>query len=144
VNFLLDTCVLSDLVSKRPNPDVKRWIDSLDPDRVHLSVVTIGEIQKGIEKLSDSGKKEALRSWLKDDLLVRFRDQLVMLDVNVLLQWGTLVSRLEAKGTPMPAMDSLLAATALQGHFVLVSRNVSDFLRSAVQIHNPWKSEAAT
>jgi predicted nucleic acid-binding protein len=144
VNFLLDTCVLSDLVSKRPNPDVKRWIDSLDPDRIHLSVVTIGEIQKGIEKLSDSGKKEALRSWLKDDLLVRFRDQLVMLDVNVLLQWGTLVSRLEAKGTPMPAMDSLLAATALQGHFVLVTRNESDFLRSAVQIHNPWKSEAAT
>jgi toxin FitB len=140
VNFLLDTCVLSDLVSKRPSPDVKRWIDSVDSDRIHLSVVTIGEIQKGIEKLPDSRRRDALESWLKDDLLVRFRDQLVTLDVGVFLQWGTLIGRLETMGMPMPAMDSLIAATALHGNFVLATRNEDDFRRSGVQLLNPWKS----
>jgi predicted nucleic acid-binding protein len=139
VNFLLDTCVISELVSKRPNPDVTRWIDSVDPDRVHLSVVTIGEVQKGIEKLQDSLKKEALASWLKDDLLVRFRDRLTVLDVGILLRWGTLTALLETRGTPMPAVDSLIAATALHGSFVLVTRNEADFLRSGVQLLNPWK-----
>jgi predicted nucleic acid-binding protein len=140
VNFLLDTCVISEVVSKRPNLGVLHWIDSVDPDRIYLSVVTIGEIQKGIEKLRDLGKREALVTWLTDDLLVRFRDRLAVLDLGVLLQWGSLIGRLETQGTPMPAMDSLIAATALHGHFVLVTRNEDDFLRSGVQILNPWKS----
>jgi toxin FitB len=140
VNFLLDTCVISEVVSKRPNLSVLHWIDSVDPDRIYLSVVTIGEIQKGIEKMRDLGKREALATWLTDDLLVRFRDRLAVLDLGVLLQWGSLIGRLETQGTPMPAMDSLIAATALHGHFVLVTRNEDDFLRSGVQILNPWKS----
>ncbi|MEO6193855.1 MAG: type II toxin-antitoxin system VapC family toxin [Thermoanaerobaculia bacterium] len=140
MNFLLDTCVISEVVSKRPNLSVLHWIDSVDPDRIHLSVVTIGEIQKGIEKLRDLGKKEALATWLKDDLLVRFRDRLAVLDLGTFLQWGNLIGRLETQGTPMPAMDSLIAATALHGHFVLVTRNEDDFLKAGVQIFNPWKS----
>lgn len=139
VNFLLDTCVISEVVSKRPNLSVLHWIDSVDPDRIHLSVVTIGEIQKGIEKVRDPRKKEALATWLTDDLLVRFRDRLAVLDLGVLLQWGNLIGRLETQGTPMPAMDSLIAATALHGHFMLVTRNEDDFLRAGVQILNPWK-----
>jgi len=140
MSFLLDTCVISELVSKRPDPDVVSWIDRLDPDSVYLSVVTIGEIQKGIEKLRDLKRKRALENWLRDELLVRFQDRLAVLDVGVLLQWGTLAGRLEAQGTPMPAMDSLIAAAALHGHFVLVTRNEDDFARSGVQILNPWKS----
>ncbi len=140
MNFLLDTCVVSELVSKRPDPGVVRWIDSVDPDRAHLSVVTIGEVKKGIEKLRDPRKKEALESWLQDELLVRFRDKMVGLDVEILLQWGRLIARLENKGTPMPAMDSLIAATALHGHFVLVTRNEADFLRAGVELLNPWQS----
>jgi tRNA(fMet)-specific endonuclease VapC len=141
VNFLLDTCVISEVVSKRPNLSVLHWIDSVDPDRIYLSVVTIGEIQKGIEKLRDLGKKEALATWLKDDLLVRFRDRLAVLDLGTFLQWGNLIGRLETQGTPMPAMDSLIAATALHGPFMLVTRNEDDFLRAGVQILNPWKSD---
>lgn len=140
MSFLLDTCVISELNSKRPNPLVVRWIDSVDPDSVYLSVVTIGEIQKGIEKLRDLQKRATLESWLRDDILVRFRERLAELDLGTLLQWGTLIGRLEAQGTPMPAIDSLIAATALHGRFVLVTRNEEDFVRSGVQIFNPWKS----
>jgi len=142
MSFLLDTCVISELNSKKPDPLVVGWIDSVDPDSVYLSVVTIGEIQKGIEKVRDPQRKAALASWLRDDILVRFRERLAELDLEVLLQWGTLLGRLEAQGTPMPAIDSLIAATALHGRFVLVTRNEDDFVRSGVQILNPWKSRS--
>jgi toxin FitB len=138
VKFLLDTCVISELASKRPEPRVVTWIDGIDPDRIYLSVVTVGEIQKGIEKLKDPLRRERLESWLRDDLLVRFRDRLVELDLKAMLEWGTLTGRLESEGTPMPAVDSLIAASALLGGFVLVTRNEEDFIRSGVQILNPW------
>jgi toxin FitB len=140
VSYLLDTCVLSELAVKRPNSNVVRWIDSVDPDSIYISVLTIGEIQKGIEKLKDPARKEILGAWLQDKLLVRFQDRLVLLDTGVLLVWGTLTGRLEAEGKTMPAIDSLLAATALQGRLVLVTRNEDDFVRSGVQFLNPWKS----
>jgi toxin FitB len=143
MRFLLDTCVISELAAKRPNPAVVDWIDSVDPDSIYLSGITIGEIQKGIEKQRDPGRKEDLRSWLHDELLVRFRDRLAMLDISVLLEWGSLTGRLEAQGKTMPAVDSLIAATALHGRFVLVTRNENDFQRSGAQIFNPWKSDPA-
>lgn len=139
MRYLLDTCVISELRAKRPNPNVIGWIDNVDPDNVYLSVLTLGEIQKGVEKIQDPGRKQMLESWLQDDLLVRFQDHIVVLDTNTLMRWGTLTGRMEAQGTPMPAIDSLLAATALQGGFVLVTRNESDFRPSGVQILNPWK-----
>lgn len=140
MRFLLDTCVISELATKRPNPAVVDWIDSVDPDSIYLSILTIGEVQKGIEKQREPRRKEALESWLHDELLVRFRDRLAMLDLGVLLEWGTLTGRLESQGKPMPAVDSLIAATALHGRFVLVTRNEDDFLRSGVQLLNPWNS----
>lgn len=142
MRFLLDTCVISELAAKRPNPVVVDWIDSVDPDSIYLSGITIGEIQKGIEKQRDPNRKEYLKSWLHDELLVRFQDRLAMLDISVLLEWGTLTGRLEAQGQTIPAVDSLIAATALHGRFVLVTRNENDFQRSGAQIFNPWKSDS--
>jgi tRNA(fMet)-specific endonuclease VapC len=100
---------------------------------------TIGEIRKGIEKLEDSKRKETLEAWLQGELLVRFRDRLAVLDAGVLLEWGTLMGRLEKRGKPMPAVDSLIAATALHRHFVLVTRNEDDFLNAGVKLLNPWR-----
>lgn len=139
MRYLLDTCVISELRAKRPEPDVVAWIDNVDPDHLYLSVLTLGEIQKGIEKVKDPARKTALTSWLRDELLVRFQDHILALDTNILLHWGALAGRLETRGTPMPAIDSLLAATALDRSLVLVTRNESDFRASGVQILNPWK-----
>jgi tRNA(fMet)-specific endonuclease VapC len=140
MTYLLDTCVISELASKRAEPNVKRWIDSIDPESVYLSAVTIGEIRKGIEKAQDPKRKETLEAWLQEELLVRFRDRLLALDAGVFLEWGALTGRLESKGLPMPAMDSLIAATALHHNFVLVTRNENDFLHSGVKLLNPWKT----
>ena len=136
---LLDTCVISELITKQPNPKVVEYVDLLDPEDVYLSVITIGEIVKGIEKLSKSRRKTDLQAWLKDDLLVRFEGNIVALDTDVLIEWGTLTARLESAGKTMPAIDSLIAATALSKKMILVTRNVSDFEDANVEIVNPWE-----
>jgi len=136
---LLDTCVISELISKKPNPKVVEFVDSLDLDDVYLSVITIGEIVKGIEKLSRSRRKADLQAWLKDDLLVRFEGNVVALDTDILIEWGVLTAQLESTGRTMPAIDSLIAATALSKKMTLVTRNVSDFEETNVDILNPWE-----
>ena len=135
---LFDTCVISELVSKQPSSKVVEFVDSLDPEDVYLSVITIGEIVKGIEKLSKSRRKQDLQAWLRDDLLVRFEGNIVVLDTDILIEWGALTARLEAAGKTMPAIDSLIAATALGKKMTLVTRNVSDFEGTGVEIVNPW------
>ncbi|MCC6300842.1 MAG: type II toxin-antitoxin system VapC family toxin [Anaerolineales bacterium] len=139
MKYLLDTCVISELVAKQPNPKVVEFADSLDPDDTCLSVITIGEIARGIEKLPRSKRKQELQTWLQEDLLVRFEGKIVLLDTNVLLEWGVLIAKLESTGKTMPAMDSLIAATARAREFILVTRNVSDFDETMVDIENPWK-----
>ena len=139
MKVLLDTCVISELVTKKPNPGVIDFVDSLDADNVFLSVITIGEITKGIEKLPNSRRKTNLRTWLQDDLLVRFYDNIIPLDTDIITSWGELTAHLELQGKPMPAIDSLIAATALAGKMTLVTRNVSDFNAAGVEILNPWK-----
>jgi predicted nucleic acid-binding protein len=138
MSFLLDTCVISELVAKQPNPAVVQWVDSIDENLLFLSAITIGEIKRGIEKLPDSSRKSALEDWLEDDLLIRFRDRILSIDAAVMLVWGQLAADLEKEGKPMPAVDSLIAATCLQGKLDLVTRNESDFVHSGVTVINPW------
>ncbi len=139
MRFLLDTCVLSELVSRRPSPSVVEWVDSVDPDSVYLSVITVGEIRRGIELARDEERKRRLDAWLTTELLFRFRDNLVPFDTGVLLTWGALTGRLERNGTPMPAIDSLIAATVLHHDLTLATRNVADFKNSGATLFNPWE-----
>jgi len=138
MNYLLDTCAISELVAKQPNPKVVEFIDSLEPDDVYLSVITVGEISKGIEKLPPSKRKQELQTWLSEDLLVRFEGKIVSLDTNILLEWGALAARLESSGKTLPAMDSLVAATVSARDLILVTRNVNDFEATGIEIVNPW------
>jgi tRNA(fMet)-specific endonuclease VapC len=139
MNFLLDTCVLSEALSKKPDSKVLGFVDALDPDDVYLSVITIGELFKGIEKLPPSRRKNELREWFNDELLVRYEGKIFPLDTQTLMAWGTLIARLESGGYTMPAVDSLIAATAITYELVLVTRNVGDFEKSGIEIINPWK-----
>lgn len=139
MNYLLDTCVISELVGRRPHPQVVEWVDGVDESRLYLSVIAIGEIRKGIEKLSDPQRQAVLQEWLDNELLVRFAGRIVPLDVGVMLCWGELMGGLERAGQAMPAMDSLIAATALHGDSSLVTRNEEDFRHTGVTVVNPWR-----
>ncbi|MGI0487883.1 type II toxin-antitoxin system VapC family toxin [Pantanalinema rosaneae CENA516] len=137
---MLDTCVISELITKQPNQQVIAWLDALPPPNVYLSVITIGEISKGITRLPDSRRKRQLDEWLHQELLVRFADRIAEIDLETMLIWGELAGRLERNGHPMPAIDSLIAAIALRGDFHLATRNTNDFRETGVNIVNPWQA----
>lgn len=139
MRYLLDTNVLSEFRRPKPDANVIAWLNHVDPNTVYLSVVAVGELQKGIARLSDSARRKSLQAWLDDELLVRFQDRLVNLDLEVMLVWGRLEAELERAGKTMPAIDSLLAAAALQGGFTLVTRNEADFTASGIKTLNPWR-----
>jgi toxin FitB len=139
MNYILDTNIISELVAARPNPKVVNWIQSVDSPQVFLSVITVGELKKGIEKLPDSNRKVALDHWLHEDLLVRFDRQLLEIDRQTMLIWGSLIAQLETLGRPISAIDSLLAATALQWQYTLVTRNTAHFAATGIGLLNPWE-----
>ncbi|MFO7170724.1 MAG: type II toxin-antitoxin system VapC family toxin [Chloroflexota bacterium] len=140
MKYLLDTNVISELVSKRPNQGVIDWIDQRDPASIYISAITIGEIRKGVEKLPASRRREQVTAWLENDLLIRFQGRIAEITTEVMLTWGVLTGRLESEGNPMPAIDSLLAAIALQGSYALVTRNDEDFKHTGITVINPWKA----
>jgi toxin FitB len=142
MKYLLDTNVISELIARRPNSQVVEWLDTLEPSTVYLSVITVGEIRKGIEKLAPSKRRDDLLLWLGTDLLLRFSERITDITVDVMLLWGALVGRLESEGKPMPVVDSLIAAIALQGDFALVTRNDRDFEYTGVTLINPWAQAA--
>src|SRR5262245_9769610 len=117
MSYLLDTCVVSELVRQTPNPRVIEWLGHANETELYLSVLTIGELHKGIEKLPAMRRKNQLVDWLHQDFLARFRQRLLALDLSVMFTWGALAARLEASGRKMPVVDALIAATALTSKF---------------------------
>ena len=134
MNYLLDTCVISELTSKHPEQKVVEWIDQVSDERLFLSVITVGEIQRGIAKLPESRRRQELERWLKESLFLRFHDRILPLTMEVMLSWGTLT----AQGRTRPAIDSMIAAVALHYDLCLVTRNVKDFDGIDVKLWNPW------
>lgn len=140
MNYILDTNVISELIAKQPNEKVVAWLDGLDPSTIYLTVITIGEIRKGIEKLPASKRRDTIKAWLEADLLLRFQRKILDITTEVMLMWGELAGRLENEGKPVAAIDSLIAAIALQGRYSLVTRNDSDFQYTGIIVINPWKN----
>ncbi len=137
MSYLLDTNALSELRRKLPDPGVVGWFSQRPPATLYLSVLTLGEIRKGIEGVSDEMRRQTLLDWLETDLPTYFTGRILSIDGPVADRWGRLVA---AAGRPLPAIDSLLAATALSHDLVLVTRNVKDFAGLPVQLFNPWSS----
>lgn len=137
-NLLLDTCVLSEFAKRQPDASVVSWLNAQLEDRLYISVITIGELKHGVERLPPSVRRERLDRWLAYDILERFNGRIVTVDTVIMLRWGELRAQLEAKGRPMQPIDSLIAATALAHDLDLVTRNIDDFAHAGVQIINPW------
>jgi len=138
MKYLLDTSVISELISKDPNPSVVNFVDSLDHEDIYLSAITVGEIAKGIQGLKDSARKQDLKKWLHEDLLVRFDGKIIPLDSIILIRWGELSAQLEGAGILHPAINSLIAATVLAHHLVLVTFDDSGFESTGIEVVNPW------
>ena len=138
MNYLIDTNVISELISRQPNQNVIEWVDHQLAAQLYLSVITIGELQKGISKLSPSTRKIELQTWLHEELLIRFQGRILGLDTLVMLKWGELVGHLSQIGHNLPAIDSLIAAQSIYYNCCLVTRNISDFQNTGVQLFNPW------
>ncbi len=139
MNYLLDTCVLSEFTRHQPAQRVIDWLNSMDEEKLFISVITIGEIQHGIERLAASHRKTELLVWMNTSLLTRFAGRIVSIDASTMLLCGSLVAHLEGAGHPLGAMDTLILASALQNNLIIVTRNGADFLPGGVQVINPWE-----
>lgn len=139
MNYLIDTCVLSEVVRPRPNRGVVAWMESCDEDSLFLSVLTLGEIQKGIEKLTPGKRRNTLQVWLDRDLRGRFLGRVLDVDAEVAFTWARVQAALEKSGTPLPTIDGLLCATALAHNLTVVTRNTVDFQPSGASTYDPWE-----
>ncbi|NTV50273.1 MAG: type II toxin-antitoxin system VapC family toxin [Geobacteraceae bacterium] len=138
MKYLLDTCLISELVKKEPNPAVVSWLDEQDEQKLFLSVLNLGELQKGISKLPDGTRKSELQAWVELDLVERFTGRILEIDLDTSLCWGRLQGEAEQAGEKLPVMDSLIAATAAAHGLIVVTRNVRDIERCRVRVCNPW------
>lgn len=138
MSWLLDTCALSEYARKAPAPKVIAWLDEQDEASLFISVITLGEIEKGILKLraSDPGRSQKLTAWL-GKVEQRFSGRILPLDAAALHVWAQLAAHAELAGQPLPVMDGLIMATAQCHGLTVVTRNVQDFERYP-QVLNPW------
>ncbi len=136
MSYLINTNVISEIVKSKPNKKVIAWMETISDEDLYLSVLTLGEIRKGIEKITDNTRrKEKLKIWLEQELITWFNNRILVIDKDVVDCWGKLQA--EAK-RPVSAIDSLIAATALRHDLTLATRNVSDFKYPLLEIINPW------
>ncbi|MBC7356927.1 MAG: type II toxin-antitoxin system VapC family toxin [Desulfacinum sp.] len=140
MRFLLDTCVLSELLRAVPAQPVVDWIAAQEEVDLCISVLTVGEIHKGAEKVSDPARRMKIRRWLERDLAERFYGRILPIDIQVARVWGTVQAKAEANGRPMPAIDGLIAASAIAHDLTVVTRNTRDMEISGVSLLNPWAS----
>jgi toxin FitB len=138
--FLLDTNVISELMKPRANARVATWIDATPESMLHLSVITIGEVRKGIELLdADDPRRAALQTWLNRDLRIRFGERLLSFDDLVAERWGQLEAHAKRRRLTLPTIDAQLAATALHHGLTFVTRNTADVAATGVAVFNPWR-----
>jgi predicted nucleic acid-binding protein len=136
VSYLLDTNVVSELRRKAPDANVSEWLRQRPATSLYLSVLTLGEIRKGVDQLVDPVRRLALQDWLQTELPAWFAGRILNVDAKVTACWGGLLAR---AGPPVPAIDSLLAATAQAHGLTLVTRNVRDVADLGVATINPWE-----
>ena len=140
--FLLDTNVISELIKPVPEANVTTWIERIDESLLYLSVLTLGEIRRGIAVLPQSRRRATLEAWLDKELRARFEDRILAIDQEVADRWGLLTAAARSNGIVLPVIDGLLAATALEHNLTLVTRDTGQIPSMGVVVFNPWENNA--
>lgn len=135
--YLIDTCALSEFTKPKPAANVDAWFAAMPEGADFVSVLSLGEIEKGIAKLGRSKRRTSLERWFTD-LHDRFVDRVLAIDAPTALEWGRIAARCETEGEPVPVIDALLGATAIVHGLAVVTRNTSDIARTGASIVDPW------
>jgi toxin FitB len=143
LKYLLDTCVISEIIKPQPDENVLSWVQEKNEDSLYLSVLTFGEIEKGIEKALDSARKRKLQLWVEQDLKQRFENRIIPIDLEISARWGVIQGQAELVGKSMPVIDGLIAVSGLVHNCIVVTRNIADMEQSAVELLNPWSKRAS-
>jgi predicted nucleic acid-binding protein len=131
--------VISELVKPRPEATATAWIEGTDESLRDLSVLTLGEIRRGIAALPQSRRRATLEAWLDKDLRARFEDRILAIDPEVADRWGLLTAGARNSGLVLPVIDGLLAATALEHNLTFVTRDIGQIPSMGVAVFNPWE-----
>jgi len=137
VRVLLDTCVLSEIQRQQGNPQVRERVQAIHGDDLFLSVLTVGELTKGIELLETGTRQTTLRQWLLS-LEQDYEDRILSIDTETARIWGEITAGAQSKGRTIPASDGLIAATAIRHGLHVMTRNVADFAHTGAMLINPW------
>jgi toxin FitB len=138
--YLLDTNVLSETVKPQANERVLAWLEASNELLFHVSVLTLGEIRNGIDSAPLSARRTSLESWLSRDLMIRFAGRILGVNQEIADRWGRITAKASVVGRPIPAIDALLAATALHHNLTLVTRNAKHAAATGAPFINPWES----
>lgn len=144
IGWLLDTNVTAELISPRGSPRVKTWAAAQDEATLYLSILTIGEYEKGIANLPEDEPRRAVYMNTRDSLAARFADRLLSVSDGIVRRWGTISGAVRRQtGHPPPVIDTLLAATAIEHNLYFATRNVRDVRLSGAAVFNPWDDDPA-
>jgi predicted nucleic acid-binding protein len=143
MKYLLDTCVISEIIRPQPDKNVISWVQGKNEVSLYLSVLTFGEIEKGIEKALDPVRKRKLQLWVEQDLKQRFENRIIPIDLEISSRWGVIQGEAELVGKSMPVIDGLIAVSGLVHDCIVVTRNIADMKQSSVELLNPWSKNAS-
>ncbi len=139
MRYVLDTCAISELIRPKPFPGVAEWVRNQQEEHLYLSVLTLGELRKGVERLTDGRRRRVLENWLDSDLKLRFAGRWLAVDEEVAERWGLVTAQAAARGAVLPTIDGLIAATALVHGMTVVTRNTADLAAAGALVLNPWE-----
>jgi predicted nucleic acid-binding protein len=140
MNFILDTCAVSETIKPKPDPGFMRWLQSQQAGQLFICTISLGELRKGMDRLPASQKKHDLLLWLIH-LTTDYADRFLDFDTEAAFTRGALSAGMETLGKPLPVLDAIIAACALRHGCTLVTRNEDDYLRTGVPLLNPWDAK---
>jgi len=134
LRYLLDTCVLSEILGGTPSASLVDWLEGRDEREFHISVLTVGQLHGSVAGLSDARRRTRLHAWVDAELRERFRGRILDVDMAVVRAWGGMKPETSA----LPVTSGLIAATAAAHHLVVVSRDLPDLAASGVEVLDPF------